>query len=230
MGQSYKECWASAWPAVGSPFEAAIAGETSLIVNERMFLDRNGYLEETFFTFSLSPIRDESGQVAGLFHPVTEMTDQTLAERRLQVVRDLADRAVEERTVEMRAGRWRRLSPSTNSTCLLPCSPRSIPATAVPGWRRRAVHRSPHTAITRGGLEPRSDRACGDKSRREYRQAHPPRTYHICSRAADGFGLGLSIARQAARVIGGNLEIEPATGGGTVARLILLLEVAQQTA
>ena len=35
-----------------------------------MFLDRNGYLEETWFTFSLSPIRDETGQVVGLFHPV----------------------------------------------------------------------------------------------------------------------------------------------------------------
>ena len=39
-----------------------------------MFLDRNGYLEETFFTFSFSPIRDESGGVGGLFHPVTETT------------------------------------------------------------------------------------------------------------------------------------------------------------
>ena len=39
-----------------------------------MFLDRNGYLEETWFTFSLSPIRDETGAVVGLFHPVAETT------------------------------------------------------------------------------------------------------------------------------------------------------------
>src|SRR5262249_34680773 len=64
-----------------------------------MFLDRNGYLEETFFTFSFSPIRDESGGVGGLFHPVTEMTQQTLAERRLKALRDLADRTAEAKTV-----------------------------------------------------------------------------------------------------------------------------------
>ena len=60
-----------------------------------MFLDRNGYLEETFFTFSFSPIRDESGGVGGLFHPVTETTSKMLAERRTRALRDLAERAGE---------------------------------------------------------------------------------------------------------------------------------------
>ncbi len=46
----------------------ARAGQATFLVNERMFLDRNGYLEETFFT-SFSPIRDETGKVAGLYHP-----------------------------------------------------------------------------------------------------------------------------------------------------------------
>ncbi|HLH26798.1 MAG TPA: hypothetical protein VK066_30095 [Chloroflexota bacterium] len=99
MGQDYKECWFSAWDAVGKPFENASAGQTDFLVNQRMFLDRNGYLEETFFTFSLSPIRDESGGVGGLFHPVTEMTQQTLAERRLQVLRDIADNSAEAQSV-----------------------------------------------------------------------------------------------------------------------------------
>ncbi len=100
MGQDFRECWFSAWPAIGEAFEHASAGETTFLVNERMFLDRNGYLEETFFTFSFSPIRDETGGVGGLFHPVTEMTDQTLAERRLKVLSDLADRTTDAKTVE----------------------------------------------------------------------------------------------------------------------------------
>jgi signal transduction histidine kinase len=99
MGQDFKECWFSAWPAIGEAFERASAGETAFLVNERMFLDRYGYLEETFFTFSFSPIRDESGGVGGLFHPVTEMTQQTLAERRLKALRELADRTAEAKTV-----------------------------------------------------------------------------------------------------------------------------------
>jgi signal transduction histidine kinase len=91
MGQDFSECWASAWPVIGEAFTRALGGETSFLENQRMFLDRNGYLEETFFTFSFSPIRDETG-VAGLFHPVTETTNRMLSERRMRVLRDLAAR------------------------------------------------------------------------------------------------------------------------------------------
>ncbi|BAY08015.1 ATP-binding protein [Calothrix sp. NIES-2098] len=99
MGQDFRECWASAWPAIEEAFNRACAGETSYLENQRMFLDRHGYLEETFFTFSFSPIRDETGGVGGLFHPVTELTQQTLAERRLKVLRNLSHNTTDAKTV-----------------------------------------------------------------------------------------------------------------------------------
>src|SRR6202000_2075243 len=89
-----------AWPWVGAAFERALEGETSFLEDQRMFLDRSGYLEETFFTFSFSPIRDESGGVGGLFHPVTGTTDTHLAERRTRVLRDLGTAAGRGRTAE----------------------------------------------------------------------------------------------------------------------------------
>ncbi|UFS69976.1 ATP-binding protein [Geomonas sp. RF6] len=92
MGQDFTECWASCWPEIGEAFQRALAGETSYLENQRMFLDRNGYLEETFFTFSFSPIRDETGGVGGLFHPVNETTGEMLAERRISALRDLGAR------------------------------------------------------------------------------------------------------------------------------------------
>jgi signal transduction histidine kinase len=101
MGMAYDECWASAWDAIGQPFDRAWAGETSFIENRRMFLTRNGYLEETFFTFSLSPIRDEHGRIAGLFHPVTETTAQMLSERRTRALRELAANTSEARSLEI---------------------------------------------------------------------------------------------------------------------------------
>jgi hypothetical protein len=70
LGMDYTQCWASAWPAIGQPFEQASQGATSFLENQRMFLNRNGYLEETFFTFSLSPIQEESGHIGGLFPPL----------------------------------------------------------------------------------------------------------------------------------------------------------------
>jgi PAS domain S-box-containing protein len=90
MGQDFTECWASPWPVIGDAFESALRGETRYLENQWMFLDRHGYLEETCFTFSFSPIRDESGGVGGLFHPVTEVTSKMVGERRIRVLRDLA--------------------------------------------------------------------------------------------------------------------------------------------
>lgn len=90
MGEDYAISWASAWPAIGDAFRRGWEGETSFLENQRMFLHRNGYLEETFFTFSLSPIRDETGAVAGLFHPVTEVTGKMSSERRARSLREPA--------------------------------------------------------------------------------------------------------------------------------------------
>jgi PAS domain S-box-containing protein len=89
LGEDYSVTWSSAWPAIGEPFRQAREGHTSFLENQRMFLTRNGYLEETFFTFSLSPIRDETGEIGGLFHPVTETTATMLSERRTRALRDL---------------------------------------------------------------------------------------------------------------------------------------------
>ena len=100
LGMDYTECWASAWPGVGAAFEQARKGGTSFLENERMFLFRNCYLEETFFTFSMSPVRDESGGIGGVFHPVMETTISTLASRRTRALRDLTAHLAEARSAD----------------------------------------------------------------------------------------------------------------------------------
>ncbi len=89
MGAPFKVVWASALPVVGAAFERAHQGEGAYIKDQQMFLDRSGYLEEANMTFSFSPIRDESGTVGGVFHPITETTAQVLGARRAQGLRDL---------------------------------------------------------------------------------------------------------------------------------------------
>ncbi|MBC7661728.1 MAG: response regulator, partial [Chitinophagaceae bacterium] len=100
MGQSFRECWTEAWGVIGEAYERALLGETSFLENQRIFLDRNGYLEETFFSFSFSPIRDESGGIGGLFHPVVEMTGKILSERRTRVLKDVAGRTAKAKTID----------------------------------------------------------------------------------------------------------------------------------
>ena len=89
MGQNFKICWETALPVVGSAFDLGQQGEGTYIKDQRMFLDRYGYLEEAFMTFSFAPIRDESGEVGGIFHPITESTENMLSARRTQVLIDL---------------------------------------------------------------------------------------------------------------------------------------------
>ena len=89
MGEPFRICWATALPVVGDAFDRAHEGEGAYIRDQRMFLDRHGYLEEAFMTFSFSPIRDESGAVGGVFHPITETTAQVLNARRTRILRDL---------------------------------------------------------------------------------------------------------------------------------------------
>ena len=100
MGQDFSECWASAFPVIGDAFYRALSGETAFLEDQRIFLDRLGYLEETFFTFSFSPIRDEMGNVAGLFHPVIETTSKMVGHRRTRTLRDLSVGAAKGQSVK----------------------------------------------------------------------------------------------------------------------------------
>jgi PAS domain S-box-containing protein len=100
MGEPFKVCWATALPVVGDKFDRAQQGEGTYIRDQRMFLDRDGYLEEAFMTFSFSPIRAESGEVGGIFHPITETTAQVLNARRSQTLRDLSADIADARTVD----------------------------------------------------------------------------------------------------------------------------------
>jgi signal transduction histidine kinase len=99
MGQRGKECWREIWNIIGPMLEGVIqAGNATWSVNQMLPLERNGYAEECYFTFSYSPIRDESGGIGGVFTAVTETTGQVLSERRLRTLHDLAEFSAEAKT------------------------------------------------------------------------------------------------------------------------------------
>ncbi|MCO5951098.1 ATP-binding protein [Mucilaginibacter flavidus] len=91
MGMNFRICWETALAVVGDAFTRGQKGEGTYINDQRMFLDRYGYLEEAWMTFSFAPIRDESGGVGGIFHPITETTVKMLSARRTQELRDLGE-------------------------------------------------------------------------------------------------------------------------------------------
>jgi signal transduction histidine kinase len=100
MGQNFRICWETALSVVGDAFTRGQQGEGTYIKDQRMFLDRYGYLEEAFMTFSFAPIRDESGNVGGIFHPITETTDKMLSARRTDALRELGSRISKAKSIE----------------------------------------------------------------------------------------------------------------------------------
>lgn len=98
MGQAGAECWPEIWDVVGPMLEGVLQkGRATWSEDQLLLLDRNGYVEECYFTFSYSPIRDESGEVAGIFTAVTETTDKILGERRLMALQELGAAKTESR-------------------------------------------------------------------------------------------------------------------------------------
>jgi len=96
LGRSGRECWSEIWPTIGPMLEGVFAsGEATWSEDLLLVLHRNLPREETYFTFSYSPIRDDSGAVGGIFCACTETTGRVIGERRLRTLRDLGRRVAE---------------------------------------------------------------------------------------------------------------------------------------
>ena len=68
LGQPGRECWPEIWHVIGPMLDAVLArGEATWSEDLMLPLERKGFAEECYFTFSYSPIRDEAGEVGGVF-------------------------------------------------------------------------------------------------------------------------------------------------------------------
>jgi len=92
LGRRADEVWAEIWGDIGPRIDRVMAsGTATWDEGLRLFLERSGYREETYHTFSYSPLRDERGETAGMLCVVVEETDRVLGERRLATLRELAE-------------------------------------------------------------------------------------------------------------------------------------------
>ncbi|MDO6414921.1 PAS domain-containing protein [Sphingomonas sp. BIUV-7] len=74
MGANFEELWADAYPAIEPPFLKTLAGEASRIVDLPVPMARWGVPEETWWTFSYTPVFDDDGVVAGVLCITNETT------------------------------------------------------------------------------------------------------------------------------------------------------------
>ena len=91
LGASAREVWKEIWPDIGPRIEHVLkTGEATWDEGLLLFLERSGYAEETYHTFSYSPLADDHGAIVGMLCVVTEETERIIGQRRLFSLRDLA--------------------------------------------------------------------------------------------------------------------------------------------
>jgi serine phosphatase RsbU (regulator of sigma subunit) len=89
LGERAVDVWRDIWPDIGPMVARVFAGEATYSEDLPLVMSRFGYQEETYFTFSFSPVLEPGGRVAGLQDTVVETTKRVLATRRLGVLQQL---------------------------------------------------------------------------------------------------------------------------------------------
>ncbi len=119
LGQPTRIVWNEIWDDIGPLLATALTGVEGIFVEEKLLImERNGYPEETYYTFSYSPVPDDHGATGGIICANSDDTARVLGERQLNLLRELATSAVEART-------WRQACES--SMRALSANPHDIP-------------------------------------------------------------------------------------------------------
>lgn len=83
MGSTLAQSWAEIATDLAPAFsQSEAAGRAETMEDTPFFIERNGYLEETFFSFNLIPICDQSATTHGFYNTAIETTRQKVWERR----------------------------------------------------------------------------------------------------------------------------------------------------
>jgi PAS domain S-box-containing protein len=100
LGQPASVVWREIWDSVG-PRAASAMQQNEGTYDEALLLimHRYGYPEETYYTFSYSPVPNDEGGTGGILCANTDDTQRIIGERRLALLRELAAGAGEARTV-----------------------------------------------------------------------------------------------------------------------------------
>ncbi len=98
LGRPTDVVWREIWQDIGPMLSAAMRGDGTYAENQLLVMERNGYPEETYYTFSYSPIPGDDGAPAGIICANTDETQRVIGERQLTLLRELAARTAEARS------------------------------------------------------------------------------------------------------------------------------------
>jgi PAS domain S-box-containing protein len=113
LGQPARVVWHEIWDQIGPRAEIIRTNQGTYDESLLLIMERYGYKEETYYTFSYSPVPDDHGGVGGIICANTSSTEQIISERQMQLLRDLAARTADART-RLEACRLSALSLASN--------------------------------------------------------------------------------------------------------------------
>ncbi len=91
VGQPAAAVWREIWSDIGPLIEHVMrTGEATYNEGMLLFLERSGFPEETYHTFSYSPLFDDAGTISGMLCVVVEETNRVIGERRMATLREMA--------------------------------------------------------------------------------------------------------------------------------------------
>ncbi len=99
LGRPTKEVWREIWSDIAPMLETAMSGDQGTYVESQLLImERYGYPEETYYTFSYSPIPNDDGSVGGIICANSDDTQRVIGERQLALLRDLGAKSAAARS------------------------------------------------------------------------------------------------------------------------------------
>jgi len=88
FGAPYRESWPDTYPLIHPWMRHVLdTGGTWTVERALIPVTRHGFDEETYFSFTFSPLRDDDGNIAGILQPVFEVGASVFADRRAETLR-----------------------------------------------------------------------------------------------------------------------------------------------
>ena len=100
LGRPGDQVWSEIWDTIGPMLDSVLrTGQATWSEDLLLPMNRHGYWEETYWTYSYSPLHDDDGTVRGVFTAVQDTTEQVVGRRRLAALQDLGAQAGRARSV-----------------------------------------------------------------------------------------------------------------------------------
>jgi PAS domain S-box-containing protein len=89
LGMRGRECWTDIWTVIGPQIEQVMTtGEATWHEDQYLPIERNGHLEDVWWTYSYSPVHDDEGRIAATLVVCQETTKRVISQRERDLLLD----------------------------------------------------------------------------------------------------------------------------------------------